>query len=274
MNESVNETATCRTGIWLYPDAPVGELVQAVVTADRSGVDEMWIADEGVAREPLVLLGAAAVQTRRILLGIGITTPVLRHPGAVGSSVSTLDELSDGRAILGWGVGGEQSLAPFGLTAEKPVALVRDAIRTARDVIACRASDLYQPPAHAAPARDVPIFVGAKGEQLNRLASREADGVFLSGFALDRLDAPVEWARSVRPIHVALYASVRFNGTHPDDPTSLHGDPATVAAGMVSLVRRHRPETIGLALVDGDGIATMVQHAVEAIGIFRETIGV
>lgn len=269
----MNEPLACRTGIWLYPDAPVGQLVEAVVTADRSGVDEMWIADEGVAREPLVILGAAAVRTERVLLGVGITTPVLRHPGAVGSSISTLDELSDGRAILGWGVGGDQSLAPFGLSAgPKPVALVRDAIRTARDVVERRTTELYQPPTHAAPARHVPMFVGAKGEQLNRLASREGDGVFLSGFELDRLEAPIGWARSVRPIHVALYASVRFNGTAPDDATALHGDPAAVAAAMVRLVSQHRPETMGLALVDGDSVELGMQHAVEAIRIFRETV--
>ena len=42
-------TTTCRVGIWLYPDAPATDLVEAVISADRAGVDEMWMADEGVA---------------------------------------------------------------------------------------------------------------------------------------------------------------------------------------------------------------------------------
>ncbi len=269
---AVKQTKPCRVGIWLYPDAPAADLVEAVVSADRAGVDEMWIADEAVAREPLMILAAAASQTTNVKLAVGITTPVLRHPGAMASSIATLDELSGGRAILGFGVGGGQSLDPFGLSVEKPVALVRDAIRTARDVIECRSSDRYQPPGHAAPARSVPIYVGAKGEQLNRLASREADGVFLSGFGLDVLATPVEWARSVRPIHVALYASVRFRADAADDPTSLMGDPAAVAAGMVQLVGWHQPETIGLALVDGDRIGAMMEQAMEAIRLFHAMV--
>ncbi len=258
-----------RVGIWLYPDAPVTDLVEAVVAGDRAGLDELWIADEGVAREPLVILSAAAPRTSSVRLGFGITTPMLRHPGAIASSVSTLDELSGGRAILGFGVGGDQSLGPFALQAERPVALIRDAIRTARDVFDRRPSERYQPPDHAAPARSVPIFVGTKGEQLTRLASREADGVFLSGFRLDSLSTPIDWARSSRPIHVALYASARFRDDAPQDPTSLQGSPAAVAAGMVELMMRHDTESIGLALVDGDPIAQMMESALEAIRLFR-----
>jgi alkanesulfonate monooxygenase SsuD/methylene tetrahydromethanopterin reductase-like flavin-dependent oxidoreductase (luciferase family) len=256
-------------GIWLYPNAPVPDLIEAVVAADRAGVDELWIADEGVAREPIVIFSAAAPLTTRIRMGVGITSPALRHPGAIASSIATLDELNGGRTMLGFGVGGHESLGPFGITVDKPVALVRDAIRLSRAVLQRNKIDGYEPPAHAAPARDVPIYVGAKGEQLNRLASREADGTFLSGFVLDQLDTPVAWARSVRPITVALYASVRFRHDAPADPTSLSGTPAQVAAGMAELADAHQPDCIGLALVDGDSIPTMMTLALEAIDLFR-----
>lgn len=251
-------------GIWLYPDAPVDRLVEAVVTADRGGLDEVWVADEGVARDPWVILAAAALRTSRVSLGTGITTAALRHPGSIGAAVSTLDELSGGRAVLGLGVGGHESLGPFGLSVDRPVAAVRDAIRTARAVVEHRAAGGYSPPHHGVPARNVPIFVGAKGEQLNRMASREADGVFLSGFALDSLDAPVGWARSVRPVHVGLFASVRFRSDAPADPTSLVGSPQRVGEGLGLLVQRHRPETIGLALVDHDDPVAMVERAIDA----------
>lgn len=261
-----------RIGIWMFPDAPAQDLVDAVIRADRAGVDECWIADEAVSREPMVVFGAAAPRTTHVKMGVGITSPVIRHPGAMASSIATLDELSGGRAILGFGVGGSLSLGPFGLRAERPVALVRDAIRTARAVIERRSSDLYDTPAHAAPARSVPIFVASRGEQINKLASREADGVFLSSWVLDSLGIAVEWARSVRPIHVAMYPSIRFRPDAPNDPTSLSGDPAAVAAGLVDLVERHRPESIGLALVDGDRVPQMVESALEAIRLYRAAI--
>lgn len=258
-----------RVGVWLFSDAPAGELVEAVVRADEAGIDEVWIADEGVPREPVPVLSAAAARTRRVGLGVGITSPFLRHPGAIGSTFATLDELSDGRALLGLGVGGALSLDPFGLRADKPVAAVRDAIRITRAVIRREPCEGYEPPSHAGPARDVPIFVGGRGEQLLRLASREADGVFLSGFDLEALEAPIEWARSVRPIHVGLYASVQFRVDAPHMPSAITGTTGLVADGMRRLAQRHVPDTIGLALVDRDGPVQMMDRAIEAISAFR-----
>ena len=259
-----------RTGIWLFPAAGARELVDAAVAAEEGGFDEVWIADEGVMREPLVVLSAAAAKTSRIKLGIGITTPVLRHPGALGSSMATLDELSGGRAILGLGVGGALTLDPFGLKAEKPVALIRDAIRIARAVAGRKVAAGYDLPEHAMPPRDVPIFVASRGEQINRLASREADGVFFSGVNLDRVEETLCWARSVRPIHVALFPSVRYRPDAPVDPAALRGDPADVANGLRRLVERHHPETIGLCLVDGDPLDVMVPRAIDTLKHFRE----
>ncbi len=251
-----------RTGVWIFPDAPVDELVEAVVTADQAGIDEVWIADEGVMRDPLVVLAAAATCTKRIRLGIGITTPVLRHPGALGASLASLDELSGGRAMLGLGVGGDLTLGPFGLTPDRPVALIRDAIRIARAVIERRSVAGYEVPTHAMPARTVPLHIGSRGEQINRLASRDADGVFLSGLTLTDVEAPVAWARSVRPIHIGLYSSVRFRMDALEDPTSFSGNPSEVAAGLHRLIEVVRPDTIGLAFVDGDPISVMMERGV------------
>jgi 5,10-methylenetetrahydromethanopterin reductase len=258
-----------RTGVWLFSDAGAAELVDGIRVADRAGIDEAWVADEGVSREPVPVLAYAAADTARIQLGVGITSPLLRHPGAIGSTISTLDELSGGRARLGLGIGGALSLAPFGIEIERPIAAMREAVTIARGVIGRSACDGYDPPPHAAPARKVPIHIGARGEQMNRLASRCADGVFLSGFDLDRLDEPVAWARSVRPIEVAIYASVRFGADAMADPTCLTGAPASVARGLEMLIDRFAPTTIGLALVDGDPPVTMVERAAETFSLLR-----
>jgi alkanesulfonate monooxygenase SsuD/methylene tetrahydromethanopterin reductase-like flavin-dependent oxidoreductase (luciferase family) len=252
-----------RTGIWLFPAATVGELVDAVVAADAAGLDEVWIADEGVMRDPVVVFAAAAARTSRIRMGIGITSPALRHPGAIAATVATLDELSGGRMMLGFGVGGDLSLAPFGLTVDRPVGLIRDALRTARAVLTRTDADGYRVADHAAPARDVPLYVASRGEQINTLASREADGVFLSGFPAAGLPTVLGWARRHGTPAVALYQSVRFRTRDPGDPTVVGGDPATVAEALRGLVAQHRPDAIGLALVDGDRPSTMVERAVE-----------
>jgi 5,10-methylenetetrahydromethanopterin reductase len=258
------------TGVWIYPDAPIDELVEAVVEADRAGIDEVWIADEGVMRDPCVVFAAAAGSTERVRLGIGITSPLLRHPGAIAATVASLDELSGGRMMLGFGVGGQQSLEPFGLTVDRPVALMRDALRTARAVLQRREEAGYVVTDHAAPARDVPLYVASRGEQINRLASREADGVFLSGFAPDRLDEVLGWVRSDGTPRVALYQSVRYRTDAHDDPTSVSGSPEEIAAMLGALVDAHVPDSIGVALVDGAPVLDMLVDAIETLDAVRE----
>jgi 5,10-methylenetetrahydromethanopterin reductase len=255
--------------VWLYPDATVGELIEAVVMADRVGIDEVWIADEGVMRDPVVVFAAAAARTHRVRMGIGITSPALRHPGAIASTVASLDELSDGRMMLGFGVGGEQSLAPFGITVERPVALIRDALRISRAVLQRRPDEGYEVTAHAAPARNVPLYVASRGEQINTLASREADGVFLSGFDPQHLDPVLGWVRSAGAPTVALYQSVRFRPSATADPTSITGSPAELAASLQLLLELHVPDTIGIAPVDGDDVMSMMKLAIETLDELR-----
>lgn len=258
-----------RTGVWLYPDGSVAELVDAVVVADRAGIDEVWIADEGVMRDPVVVFAAAGAITSRIRMGIGITSPALRHPGAIAATVASLDELSGGRMMLGFGVGGDESLGPFGISVDRPVALIRDAVRISRAVLQRRSDVGYDVADHAAPARDVPIYVASRGEQINRLASREADGAFLSGFEPARLATVLDWVRSEGSPVVALYQSVRFHPSGLADPTSIVGSPTELAGALRELLVTHRPDVVGIALVDGDPVGSMMEHAVETLDALR-----
>jgi 5,10-methylenetetrahydromethanopterin reductase len=251
----------------MFPVDPAADLVDAVVRADAAGLDEVWIADEGVSREPMTVLAAAARETSCVRLGVGITSPVLRHPGALAASISTLDELSGGRAMLGLGVGGELSLEPFGLTVERRVGLVRDAVRTVHDVLRGAESERYRPPAHASPPRTVPVYVGSRGEQTLRLASREADGAFFSGFPDELLADAFAWVRSERQIDVALYQSVRFRAGAVAAPSYVCGTPDEVAARLRALAERYAPASIGIALVDGDPVGVMLERAIDTFAL-------
>lgn len=231
-------------GVWLFPSAPAGALVDAIVAADDLGLDEVWVADEGVGREPVAVLSAAAGRTQRIRLAVGVTSPVLRHPGAIASSLATLDELSSGRAVLGLGIGGSMALEPFGLRARHPVALLRNAIETARAVFDDKASDGYEPPAHSMPPRPVPIWVGARGPQLVRTATRHADGLFLSGCTPQQHDSIAANAATAGGTALALYQSAFDRPTKSSEQTwdDAHGVLTSEAA-------RLRPTSIGINLV-------------------------
>jgi 5,10-methylenetetrahydromethanopterin reductase len=200
-------------GVWLFPEAPAAELVQTFEAAEELGLDEVWIGDEGPAhQDPFAVLAAAAVRTSRITLGIAVTNPYLRHPAVTASAMATVAELSGGRAILGLGAGGGVALDPVGITRAKPLTRTRDALRIARAVVDGRATEGYLPPDGAASRGPLPVYIGARGEAFNRYASAEADGAFLGGIPFADLGTAVGWTRSVRPVPIALYPSVIFDG--------------------------------------------------------------
>jgi 5,10-methylenetetrahydromethanopterin reductase len=191
----------------LFPDAEAGRFVDALVGAEAIGLDEVWVGDEGPARDPIALLAAAARATDRLRLALGVTNPYLRHPAITAAGMATVHELSGGRAVLGLGPGGQMALAPVGIRPTHHLRDSKQALRTIRAFLAGEAGEGYAPPRHAFSAPTLPVFVGARGERFNRWASAAADGVFLAGMAPTMLDDVVGWARSARPVEVALYLS-------------------------------------------------------------------
>ena len=78
---------------------------------DDSGYNSLWVGDHisfrGRIFDPLLQLAQAAVVSRRLSLGTSVLLLPLRHPTPVAKQVTTLDHLTEGRLILGVGVGGE-----------------------------------------------------------------------------------------------------------------------------------------------------------------------
>lgn len=199
-----------RTGAWLFPSAPGRRTVELIEHAEALGLDEIWLGDEGPARDPLSVLAAAAMRTSRIRLGVGVTNPYVRHPATTALSMMTVHELSGGRAILGLGVGGGLALSPLGISPVHPLATTRQALGTMRAVLRGEHAEGYRPPVGAMTAPDLPLFVGSRSERINRLASSVADGAFVAGLSVSQVPEVVGWARSVRDIPIALYVSAAF----------------------------------------------------------------
>src|SRR5829696_5865970 len=88
------------------------DLREAVLLAERSGWDSVWIddhllADEGDSGDPKFegwsTLAAVAALTSRVRLGLLVGANTFRSPGLTAKLATTLDHLSGGRAVLGLG---------------------------------------------------------------------------------------------------------------------------------------------------------------------------
>jgi len=76
--------------------------------ADRSGYDAVWVGDSIVAKprlEPLTTLAYVAGITTRVRLGTAVLLPALRHPVVLAHQIANVDQISEGRVMLGLGVG-------------------------------------------------------------------------------------------------------------------------------------------------------------------------
>ncbi len=86
-------------------------LLDLGVRAETLGFDSIWIGDSLLARprhEPLTLLAGLATLTTKVTLGTAVLLPAYRNPVIMAQQVATLDQLAQGRLILGVGVAADQ----------------------------------------------------------------------------------------------------------------------------------------------------------------------
>ena len=81
---------------------------QMAETAERIGYDSVWVGDSITSKprlEPLTIMAALAARTSRVKIGTAVMLNALRHPVHLAHSISTIDNISDGRVVLGLGAG-------------------------------------------------------------------------------------------------------------------------------------------------------------------------
>src|SRR5262245_38144357 len=107
-------------------------VLQVAELADDLGYDSIWI-PEAWAYEQFQLLAEIAGRTKRIKLATGIANVFSRSAGLLAMSVATLDEISEGRAILGLGTSGKLVVENFhGVAYEKPLTRLVETIQICR----------------------------------------------------------------------------------------------------------------------------------------------
>ena len=103
-----------RIGVVVLPERPWAEQLSQWQRLDEWGFHAAYTYDhlawQSLADSPwyatVPILAAAATVTRRIRLGTWVASPNFRHPVPFAKELMTLDELSQGRFVLGVGAGG------------------------------------------------------------------------------------------------------------------------------------------------------------------------
>lgn len=85
-------------------------IAEFAVKAEQAGVRTLWHSNLANGWDPFVALVPAAMATRHIKLGPLALSPYEMHPLKIAYALGSLNELSDGRAVIGLGGGGAMAL--------------------------------------------------------------------------------------------------------------------------------------------------------------------
>jgi 5,10-methylenetetrahydromethanopterin reductase len=161
--------------------APVQKYVEAAELSESGGVGSIWLPDSQMLhRDVYACLSLCAASTKRARLGTAVTNPMTRDPTVTASAISTIDEISNGRAILGIGPGDSSVRRIGGHPAsvsqlESVISKIRSSIRGEEFLSADgeRVSMRWS-------KRDIPIFISATGPRMLELGGRIGDGVIVN----------------------------------------------------------------------------------------------
>jgi alkanesulfonate monooxygenase SsuD/methylene tetrahydromethanopterin reductase-like flavin-dependent oxidoreductase (luciferase family) len=220
-------------------------LLERARIADESGVHSIWV-NEGFGHDAFSGLALLAWNTATAKLGSAIVNVFSRTPGALAQHFATLDELSDGRAIVGLGTSAPGSIERFhGVPFRQSVARLRESTELIRAYWrherASFAGEVFQVerplPMGVEPVQPAaPVYLATLHPRTVRLTAELADGWLPAWIPFDRLAGEIasirEWT------HAAGRDPARLMVRSPGSVTVVR-DPHRAEA-----IRRTRVETL------------------------------
>lgn len=121
-------------------DHTARDLLTLGKTATDLGVDSLWVGDSLLARprhDPLTVLAAVAAAVPNVQLGTAVLLPALRNPVVLAQQLATIDQLSEGRLVIGAGIAADApairaEFAAAGVPFEKRVGRLLEGFRLCR----------------------------------------------------------------------------------------------------------------------------------------------
>ena len=256
---------------------------QVAQRADALGFRDLWVTENTLDHvfcfDPVVVLTYAAAITTRIRVGVSVMVLPVHNPIHVAHQVATLDYVSQGRAILGVGLGRDHHYAQFEVPRERRVRRFRESVELIKKLwteskVTYGGSLFHLDGATMAPkpvqTPHPPIWLGGGHPDALRRAAQIADGWMGSGgssTAAFSREAPIlkaELERAGRdpatfPISKRVFLSVHdrpeiaraevhrwysvvYRNPDGTDTSGVHGTPDQVRdqlEGLVSMGANH-----------------------------------
>jgi len=185
---------------------PAGEeALEVVKTVEAHGYDSVWVA-ESYGSDVISVLAWLAGQTEKVKLGCAVLQVPARPPAAAAMAGATIDKLSGGRFIFGFGPSGPQvSEGWYGVPYAKPWGRTREYIEVVREIVAREGPLEHRGKHYTLPLEggegkalklnfhplrnEIPVFVGAIGRKSVAMAAEICDGWIPIFFSVDEFES-------------------------------------------------------------------------------------
>src|SRR6202012_4605223 len=225
-------------GIMEYPFDTTDGFWRWVDLCEQGGIDSIWQTDRMISRSPILecmtALAAIAGRTRRIKFGVNVVSVAMRDPVLLAKQCATIDVLSQGRLLPGFGIGsprGPEWIAMHldpktrGRTTDEALEIIHRLWSGETLDFDGRHFRLTQASIAPLPVQpDLPMWIGGSSEAAIRRTARvgtrgpagpgtpEAVGAVIAGIK----QALAETGRTIDEDHYGAAFAFRFGGA--DDP--------------------------------------------------------
>jgi alkanesulfonate monooxygenase SsuD/methylene tetrahydromethanopterin reductase-like flavin-dependent oxidoreductase (luciferase family) len=179
-----------RVGLYLIEKHEIKRSIELARMAEKSGFDCVWQGEEYPpfrnTRDSLIPLGAIAAVTKSIKLGTGVLHTWTRNVMTLANTFATLDELSNGRGMLGIGILWQPMANMVGVNRRHTLKAMREHVTALRDLFDMKTVNIDGEFVKLHNVRllkkpiSIPVYIGATGFKMIELAGEIADGVLMN----------------------------------------------------------------------------------------------
>jgi len=180
-----------RVALYLQDAHDLRDGLDYVRYAEARGFEAVWQAESRLVRDAIVPMAAYAAVTNRLKIGSGVINNWTRNIGLLAATFLTLDDLAPDRMICGIGAWWDPLAKNVGIDRRKPLLAMRETVVTMRRLLNMERVTFHGEFVHVdgieldvvhgrREPRNVPIMIGATGDQMMELTGEISDGAVLN----------------------------------------------------------------------------------------------
>ena len=180
-----------RVALYLQDAHSLQDGIKIAQYAESKGFEAVWQAESRLVRDAIVPMAAFAATTSNLKVGSGVINNWTRNIGLLAATFLTLDDLAPNRVLCGIGAWWDPLAKNVGIERRKPLLAMRETVEVMRRLLNMENVTFHGEFHHVTgieldvvhgrrEPRNIPIMIGATGDQMMELTGEISDGCVLN----------------------------------------------------------------------------------------------